>query len=112
MRLTRPALRPKRPVASSTSQAANLFAPAPRFLRPLRALVGLALLGVAWAGMLAVALYIENLWDYLPRHFDSYRVALYAFEALGAGWVGVLAVGCLITGAFSLTLAITSRGWQ
>jgi hypothetical protein len=111
LRLTRPTPRPAAtpPPASGEPVVMPL---APRYLRPLRALVGLGLLALAWLGLVAVAGMGMDAWTSLPRQHLTPHVLVTLLMLALACWVAFVAIGCLVLGAFCLTLAITSRGWQ
>lgn len=84
----------------------------PRFLRLLRILVGIALLGLAWAGILTVVMLVEMLTQPLTRQHIITHL-LFDVAVIGATClIGVTVFGCLILGAFCITLAMTSRDWQ
>lgn len=84
----------------------------PGYLRPLRALVGLVLLTIAWISLLAVVIVGQLLWRKLTSQRPlSFHLSLYALSLVATCWVAVVGVGCIVAGAFSLALAITRRGW-
>lgn len=84
---------------------------APGWLRLARAVVGIALLALAW-GMVMVALLLAfNTLGIPPHRHVIVRIALYILGALGALWLGVVAIAALVVGAFCLTLALTRRQW-
>ncbi len=86
--------------------------PAPRFLRLGRALIGLALLAVAWGSVVLVIvlanLVLGDLDD--PIHI-TVRFLLYLLGALAMIWLAVVALASLVAGAFSLSLALSRRDW-
>jgi hypothetical protein len=84
----------------------------PSYLRPLRALVGLVLLTVAWIALLAVFVVGHMLWRRATSARPlSFHLSLYVLSLAATCWVAVAAVACIVAGAFSLALAITRRGW-
>lgn len=100
-----------RPPLGGTGSAGPLIGPAPRFLRAKRALVGLALLALAWLGLSVVALLGMSALDVLPIQRLSVNLAVSLVEVIGACWIGLAALGCLFVGAFSMMLALTHREW-
>ncbi len=120
-----PALRLGRRVASNRAQqqqahattgvaTATITADAspPRLLRLIRVLVGIALLGLAWAGILALVMLVEALIQPVTRQHIITHL-LFDVAVIGATClIGITVLGCLILGAFCITLAVTSRDWQ
>ncbi len=86
--------------------------PPPRLLGLWRALVGIVLLGLSWAGLVLVAIFAGMVLPMLSARPVSPRLALYALGALGVAWIGIVALCCLVTGAFCLSLAITRANWE
>ncbi|HEU5343057.1 MAG TPA: hypothetical protein VFX31_05870 [Ktedonobacterales bacterium] len=85
---------------------------APRRLRFTRLLMGIVLLGVAWAAALLVAELTESLMDVFPNQPSlTIRFGLYILGAIGLAWLAVVALALIVVGAFSLTLALTRRQW-
>ncbi|HEX8036963.1 MAG TPA: hypothetical protein VF510_24105 [Ktedonobacterales bacterium] len=84
----------------------------PRFLRLIRFVVGVALLGLAWAGILAVVMLGQTLIQPLTRQHIITHLLFDAAVVGAACFIGIAVLGCLIAGAFCLTLALTSRDWQ
>lgn len=83
--------------------------PAPRGLRLARLVAGLILLGVAWLCVaLALALAGAALDGFVH---PGGRVAVTAFSVIAALWLGGVALASVVTGAFSLSLAIRRTGW-
>lgn len=85
---------------------------APPFLRLLRFVVGVALLGLAWAGILAIIMLAQVITQPATRLHILTHLLFDVAIAGAACLIGVTVLGCLITGAFCLTLALTSRDWQ
>ena len=84
----------------------------PTYLRPLRALVGLVLLTLAWVGLLVVVVVGQLVWRRLTSQRPlSFHLSLYVLSLAGTCWIAIVALGCIVAGAFSLALAITRRGW-
>lgn len=98
-------------LSGNASAAAAVASAAPRFLRAKRALVGLALLALAWLGLFIVALLVMSAMDVLPIQHVSLNLAVALVEVVGACWLGLAALGCLFVGAFCVMLALTHRGW-
>lgn len=113
-----PALRlnrstPRRPSGPDTKKMVFLAdIPAPRFLRLWRLLIGLALLALAWGGLLATAMLAEGAWDMIPHKHPTLHLVVYVVQAILACWIGAVSLVCIVVGAFSLAIALTSRGWQ
>ena len=85
---------------------------APRYLGPLRFLIGLALLVLAWAGALAIVLLVQAALQPAPHQRAIIHAALVILELGGGCWIGLAALACIIAGAFSLSLALTGRDWR
>ena len=84
---------------------------APRVLRPLRALIGLALLAFA-VGATALLIQLDRgLWHGLPDRHLAAHLVLYCVGALLTCWLGLAILGCAAVGVFSVALALTRRGW-
>jgi hypothetical protein len=84
----------------------------PGYLRPIRLLLGLTLLTLAWVVSLLVVELGDSLLDVFPHQPSlTIRFALYVLGALGIIWLAVVALALIIVGAFSLTLALTRRAW-
>jgi hypothetical protein len=84
----------------------------PPWLRPVRAVAGVALLALAWAATVGVLALARVLLDGLPQSPDLVTsLALYLLVAIGAAWLAVVAIACVAAAAFSLGLALTVRGW-
>jgi hypothetical protein len=110
-----PPMRLNRRVARRTAsgdEAASYDVTPPRHLRLTRAFIGLALLTVAWVGLLLAFVFGQTMWIKLrsPRPL-SFHLSMYALSLAATCWVGVVAAACIVAGAFSLALAITRRGW-
>lgn len=85
----------------------------PRFLRLIRFLVGLALLGLAWVGILAVVMLAQDLFTQPLTRQHLITHLIFDIAIAGAAClIGVTLLGCLIVGAFCLTLALTSGDWH
>ena len=83
----------------------------PRLLRLRRLVAGVMLLALAWLCLLLVASLGMGAWESIPHQKISLHILVYVLEAVGACWVGLAAIACIITGAFCLTLALTTRRW-
>jgi len=115
MRLNRPITKSAHPSAaeSATDQEPPATSGAqPGGLRLLRALIGMALLALAWGGFLIVANLGTMALGGLTTTRPSAHTLLYLAEILGALWIAAIAVCCIIAGAFSLTLAITNASFE
>ncbi|HKV86334.1 MAG TPA: hypothetical protein VJN88_17410 [Ktedonobacterales bacterium] len=110
-----PPMRLNRRVARRTPSAgesASYDSTPPRHLRLTRAVVGLALLTVAWVGLLLVFVVGQTVWTRLRSQRPlSFHLSMYALSLAATCWVGVVAAACIVAGAFSLALALTRRGW-
>lgn len=111
LRLNRRAIVPAAAGASPANQVVPVLAAPPRLLWLRRLLVGVLLLAAAWLCLLIVATLGMDAWAGIPHQRVSLRLLLYVLEAAGACWVGMVAIGCLVVGAFCLTLAFTTRKW-
>jgi hypothetical protein len=85
---------------------------APRYLGPLRFLIGLVLLVLAWAGALAVVLLVQAALQPATHQRAIIHAALVILALGGGCWIGLAALACIIAGAFSLLLALTGRDWR
>lgn len=84
----------------------------PRYLRPLRAVLGVLLLTFAWIALLAIITFGQMVWRRLTSARPlSFHLSLYVLSLAATCWVAVVAVACIVAGAFSLALAITRKGW-
>ena len=104
-------LAPAAEPSGNGSAAPPIGGATPRFLRAKRALIGLALLALAWLGLFAVALLGMSALDVLPIQHVSLNLAVSLVEVIGACWIGLAALGCLFVGAFCMMLALTHREW-
>jgi len=111
--------RPQRPRLSQGPRPTRKTAPLalrpenpPPLLRLRRLLVGIVLLALAWAGVLAVVFITLALINGFPTQPHlSIRLALYILGAAGTLWLAVMTLASIVVGAFSLTLALTTGGW-
>jgi hypothetical protein len=116
MRLTRPFMKPS--LHPAQGEPAALDAPPassaarPRGLRLLRALVGIALLALAWGGFVVVANLGNVALGALTSPRPSAHLLLYLAVALGTLWIAAIAICCIIAGAFSLTLAVIDASFE
>jgi hypothetical protein len=96
----------------SSAPAYDPAAAPPHWLRPLRYLAGILLLAIAWAATAAVfALVGLLLGGFVQEPSLPVRLGLVVLTALGVAWLAIVALACVVAAAFSLGLAITSRGW-
>lgn len=83
-----------------------------RWIRPLRAVTGLLLLVVAWAGLLAIALLVHAAvggpFTFPPAGLHP---LLPIVELIVAVWIAAIVGMSILVGAFLLRLALTVRGW-
>src|SRR5258706_576379 len=116
LRLNRPLMRPSlhpaqgEPAELDASLASRLVRP--RGLRLLRALVGIALLALAWGGFVVVANLGDMALGALTSARPSAHLLLYLAVALGTLWIAAVAICCIIAGAFSLTLAVVDASFE
>ncbi|MGZ3582411.1 MAG: hypothetical protein ACXWQR_21275 [Ktedonobacterales bacterium] len=96
----------------ATSAPITLDSTPPRFLRLIRFVVGVALLGLAWAGILAIVMLGQTLVQPVTRQHMITHLLFDVAVAGAACLIGITVLGCLIAGAFCLTLALTSRDWH
>jgi hypothetical protein len=106
--------RPRRPASTGAmaQPQERHDGPPPRLLNVWRALTGVVLLALAWAGLVLVAMFGAMVLPLLRSQHLTPRLALYALGAIGVCWVGVIALACLVTGAFCLSLAISRANWD
>jgi hypothetical protein len=85
----------------------------PPWLRLVRLLSGMLLLAVALGGVLVERILVTNLRDglghLLPASFQT--LTTFAFDGVVSLWLLAVVLGCLLTGAMSLWIALTRRGW-
>jgi hypothetical protein len=93
------------------SPDATPVVPAPPWLRIGRALVGLALLALAWGAIMLAFLLASYTLNAPPHREIALRIAFLAAGVIGALWLGVVALGAVIVGAFCFMLALTTRHW-
>jgi hypothetical protein len=116
LRLNRPLMKPSlhpaqgEPAELDASPATRLVRP--RGLRLLRALVGIALLALAWGGFVVVANLGDMALGALTSARPSAHLLLYLAVALGTLWIAAIAICCIIAGAFSLTLAVVDASFE
>ncbi len=84
----------------------------PGYLRLARLLAGLALLAAAWGVALLVVYLAQALWSVLLHQpILTERFVLYLLYAVGIIWLAVVGLALIVSGAFSLFLALTRRRW-
>jgi hypothetical protein len=96
------------PPAPTTSHVG----PPPRLLGLWRALAGIVLLGLAWAGLVVVAIFGSMVLPLLHSRHLTPSLLAYALGAIGVAWIALVALCCIVTGAFCLSLAITRANWE
>src|SRR5262245_31943749 len=106
LRITRTA-RSNDQASSAGELKTALDMPPPRLLRLWRALVGIVLLALAWAGILVMASVAQQLADCFPRQHPTLHLVLYLLGVVGACWISTVTLACILTGAFCLMLAFT-----
>jgi len=111
LRLNRRALVPVVTAGTDGAAVSALDAAAPKLLRLRRLVAGVLLLALAWLCLMLVAFLGLGAWESIPHQRISPHLLLSVLELVGACWVGLAALGCIITGAFCLTLALTTRRW-
>lgn len=95
-----------------SSDAPTYDSTPPAHLRALRAFIGVALLALAWVGLLAVVVVGQMLWRRATSQRPlSFHLSLYILSLAATCWVAIVAIACIVAGAFSLALAVTRRGW-
>lgn len=101
-----------RAAAPPSAPAYNPAAAPPHWLRPLRYLAGILLLAIAWVAAVAVFVLVRLLLGGFAQEPSlPVRLGLVVLTALGVAWLAIVALACVVAAAFSLGLAITSRGW-
>lgn len=85
----------------------------PPWLRLVRLLSGMLLLAVALGGVLVELILVTNLRDSLGHLFPAsfQTLTTFAFDGIASLWLLAVVLGCLLTGAMSLWVALTRRGW-
>lgn len=113
LRLNRraPAPAPTAVAVRPDSAVAPALGTPPKLLRLRRFISGVLLLALAWLCLMLVAFLGVGAWESIPHQKPSLHLLLYLLEAVGACWVGLAAIGCIVTGAFCLTLALTTSTW-
>jgi hypothetical protein len=107
--------KPRKPGAGRAAQPpapVSRVGPPPRLLGLWRALVGIMLLGLAWAGLVLVAIFGSMVLPLLHSRRLTPTLLIYALGAIGVAWVAAVALCCIVTGAFCLSLAITRANWE
>lgn len=111
LRLNRRAFAPAGIAVSADAAPPSALDTPPPLLWLRRLVTGLLLLGLAWLCLMLVAFLGVGALQSLPHQKISLHLLLYVLEAVGACWVGLAAIGCIVTGAFCLTLALTTNKW-
>jgi hypothetical protein len=100
------------PAALPPVPAHDLVAAPPHWLRPVRWLVGILLLALAWAATVAVFVLVNLLLGGFAQEPSlPVRIGLDVLTAIGVAWFAIVALAGVVAAAFSLGLAITARGW-
>jgi hypothetical protein len=82
------------------------------WIRPLRAVVGILLLAVAWAGLLTMAVLVHNVASMPLRLWPpSFRILFPILELVAAVWIGMVTATSVLVSSFLVWLALTERGW-
>jgi hypothetical protein len=83
-----------------------------RWIRPLRGVVGILLLALAWAGLVVIAL-LAHAATGMPLRLwpPQLRLILPVVELTLALWIGLIVAVLILLGSFLIWLALTVRGW-
>jgi hypothetical protein len=86
--------------------------PLSRWIRPLRGVVGILLLALAWVGLVGIALLAHGVTD-MPLKLwpPSLRLLLPVAQLIAAIWIGLIVATLIFLGSFLIWLALTVRGW-
>lgn len=82
------------------------------WIRPLRALVGIVLLAVAWTGLLTMVVLVHNIASMPLRLWPpSFQILFPILELVAAVWVGLVTATSILVSSFLVWLALTERSW-
>jgi hypothetical protein len=110
LRLNRPPEieRTRRPISAPTVYRLK----PPWYLRPVRMLLGLALLAGSWGLSLLLLAWSQSIWANLPQMLQlDTTLLIFALEVLGALGLAVATLALFVVGVFSLLTGLTARGW-
>jgi hypothetical protein len=83
-----------------------------RWIRPLRGVLGILLLALAWVGLVGIALLLHGATDApLKLWPPSLRLLLPLIQVIAALWIGLIVAILILLGSFLVWLALTVRGW-
>jgi hypothetical protein len=98
--------------ADAAATTKDVAAPLSSWIRPLRGVVGILLLALAWVGLVGIALLAHGATDVpLKLWPPSLRLLLPVALLIAALWIGVIVVTLIFLGSFLIWLALTVRGW-
>src|SRR5690348_10289293 len=104
----RDAERAQRPVSTPTVYRMK----PPWYLRPVRILLGLVLLAVAWGLTMLLLAWSESILATAPRMwFAEWSDFYFALHVAGALLLTVATLAIFVVGVFSLLIGFTARGW-
>jgi hypothetical protein len=98
--------------AEGGARVPGVTAPGPRWIRPLRGVVGILLLALAWVGLVGIALLVHGATDVpLKLSPPSLRLLLPIAQLVLAVWIGFIVATLIFLGSFLIWLALSARGW-
>jgi hypothetical protein len=84
----------------------------PWYLRPVRILLGLGLLAIAWGLAMLLMAWSEYILATAPQMwFAEWSDLYFALHVAGALLLGLATLAIFVVGAFSLLIGFTARGW-
>jgi hypothetical protein len=103
---------PETSQADAEATTEDVAAPLSSWIRPLRGVVGILLLALAWVGLVGIALLAHGVTDVpLKLWPPSLRLLLPVAQLIAALWIGLIVVTLIFLGSFLIWLALTVRGW-
>jgi hypothetical protein len=98
--------------ADAGAKTKDAATPLSGWIRPLRGVVGVLLLALAWVGLVAIALLAHGATD-MPLKLwpPSLRMLLPVVQLIAAIWIGLIVATLIFLGSFLIWLALTVRGW-
>jgi hypothetical protein len=104
----RDAERGQRPVSTPTVYRMK----PPWYLRPVRILLGLGLLAIAWGLAMLLMTWSGYILATAPQMwFSEWSDFYFALHVAGAVLLAVATLAIFVVGAFSLLIGVTARGW-
>jgi small-conductance mechanosensitive channel len=98
--------------AETGATTKDVVAPLSSWIRPLRGVVGIVLLALAWVGLVGIALLVHGATDApLKLWPPSLRFLLPVVQLIAALWIGLIVATLIFLGSFLIWLALTVRGW-